>query len=216
MDKGVKKDYERLTPEGMTKSSETIASINDVKSQKEQTSIIPKDKKADYTPKKATEDTLPKEKPVTTDDISKQLTQYNTDLMHTINQRIKPEEKKEEPKVSAIPMASAKELADIRPGQIKNFAMEEKVASKAPIATTEPDILPGAKKSQDMILPKNIKDLSTTQKPEYHESASVHPKWTDMHIIPSKAGNSKVESSYVKPITGKDSSFNSASADASQ
>jgi hypothetical protein len=104
---------------------------------------------------------------------------------------------------------------DLRSNQLKQFAMDEKISSKAP-AKPEPIVSPGEQKTQDRIAPKSINDILTRNKPEQHESASVKPSWKDEYTIPSKAGNSRVEKSYMKPSTGADASFSSASTATSQ
>lgn len=196
------KIMDKLSPEGKT--------INDI-SKPSITSKVGK------TGKISTESSERKEE-YTSKDVVKQLGKYQTkldDLLKKQEDAQKPiPEKKEQ--VPLTPPMIPKEQQDIRPGQLKNFAMEEKVPSKAPTSKPEPIISPGDKKNYNQLSPDNLGDFYNKQKPEYHESASVKPKWTDMHIAPSKAGNSRVEATYVKPSTGADSNFDAASTAAAQ
>ena len=109
---------------------------------------------------------------------------------------------------------------DIRPGQIKQSAID--AAREAKASTTMPE------SKQPMKLQENIKpqqaqgNLSVASQDNAfhrqipHESTIVHPSWKDGHIVPSKGATSKVEAGFIRLITGKDSSFSSASLAASQ
>jgi hypothetical protein len=95
---------------------------------------------------------------------------------------------------------------DIRPGQIKNYAIEEKVSTKAP-AMPEPAISKGEKKSDSQLLPSFLDNRTNRQTPQYHESATVHPVWKDEHLTKPKGGTSKVEKGFTKRETGPEASF---------